>query len=152
MHTLTAGGHQLSLGNGDIPFSHFGWSDGSVAKGRMGAGVVVQSETTRVEVSQSIVKATQPDSTAAELCAISILLEKAMEQGAKAIQVGLDSFEAIAHFQKFLCGKPTRYQAEVQKLQELAAQFERLELINIANRKNKEADNLSRKAIGLLAR
>lgn len=154
MHTLTAGGYQLTLGNTSIPFTHFGWSDGSVRKGKLGAGAVLVdgSATTRYTVSAPISKATQPDSTAAELGAVALLLEQAIEAGAKAIQIGLDSFEAVLHFQKFLNGKPTRYQLEVEKLQAMAQQFERLELINIENRRNKEADNLSRKAIGLLAR
>jgi ribonuclease HI len=144
MHSLPvpAGGHAMVFA--DANPVHTLYIDGSAKRGTIGGGALLvtpEGEFTqfwRFDVQSR-------DSNQAEILALRNALEwVAQVAPARTLQVYTDSYELLLHLVK----RTERYLG-LQELPELIASRHVVRLQNIANEKNKRADALARKALGI---
>lgn len=141
--SLPPGGTSLFFGSKQI-FDAFVFSDGTVKKGfgAFGYQVLNPAGSLMTEGFSRMTYGTR-DSTTAEFEGLIAALTAAHTSGARAVWVGIDSFEAILHTAK----ESDRYKTLLDRLHEVLKNLEFVCVQAIARKDNKWADHLARKGI-----
>ena len=144
MHSLLVPPGGLALTISDMHPEHTLYVDGSVKRGRLGGGaILVTPEGEHSHFWQF--EQTSRDSNQAEILALYHALHWVAVAGPlRPLQVYTDSYELLLHLTK----KSARYHGLLE-LFPLFLSCQVVLLQNIANDKNKKADVLARKALGL---
>lgn len=145
MHFLPVPPGGLAMAFSDVPPEQTLYVDGSVKRARLGGGAVLvapEGESTRFWTFPQQSR----DSNQAEILALLHALEWVLQMApVRPTQVYTDSFELLRHLAK----RTARYVGLIE-LFPLFSSCQVVLLQNIANDRNKRADALARKALGLI--
>lgn len=137
------GGSALSWGALPPDISpHVGFSDGAIKRAIATCGYALYASDAQplAQVGRKLSVQTR-DSNVPELHGLLALLEEATSRGVRHLIALMDSFQVVEALAKQREGRGCRY-PEVARVFQLLSCFDYLEVRNIANRHNKEADAL----------
>lgn len=126
------------------------WFDGCAwpNPGRLGLGaLIVAPDGRRIELSQA--GGRHGCNNEAELEALRLALERARSEGARRLQVCGDSDVVLRHLSGDRLATVEPLRSQLQAVAAMLAGFDRIELRWVPRHRNRDADRLSRAALGL---